>query len=132
MSPKLGVKIEGEERLKKKLGNSKKLRKPAELYLERASIQLKTNAKIFSPVDTNTLRPSWDSTLKTTKHDAFATVFNPMAYAFPLETSGFSPRKGNERARIPFFAPAIQLLQKQFKKLHAKLGSDIEKEFKKP
>ncbi len=50
MSAQLGVTVQGERELNAKLKNPKKLRKPMEKYLERASTQLKNYARIFSPV----------------------------------------------------------------------------------
>ena len=74
MSAQLGATIIGEKELNKKLKNPKKLRKPMEKYLERASITLKNFARIYSPVKANasksysgspgTLRRSWNHKVK--------------------------------------------------------------------
>jgi len=148
MSSQLGVTIQGERELNKKLSNSKKLRKPIEKYLERASITLKNFARIYSPVKANPsksypgipgqLRASWDSTLKTSRYDAVARVFNVATnkgvyYAVPLELGvDLTPSSSDPRIRIPFLAPAYEKMREQLGKLNGKLDKDIIREYKKP
>ena len=138
MSSQLGVTIQGERELNKKLSNSKKLRNPIEKYLERASITLKNWARIYSPVKTGTMRASWDSTLKTSRYDAVARVFNVATnkgvyYAVPLEFGvDLTPSSSDPRIRIPFLAQAYEKMREQLGKLNGKLDKDIIREYKKP
>ena len=138
MSSQLGVTIQGERELNKKLSNSKKLRNPIEKYLERASITLKNWARIYSPVKTGTMRASWDSTLKTSRYDAVARVFNTATnkgvhYAVPLEFGvNLTPSSSDPRIQIPFLAPAYEKMREQLGKLNSKLDKDIIREYKKP
>tara|TARA_R110000824_G_scaffold126285_5_gene285813 strand:+ start:466 stop:882 length:417 start_codon:yes stop_codon:yes gene_type:complete len=138
MAQALGVTVLGEKELKKKLGNPKKLRKPIEKYLERASIQLKDNVKPMSPVRSSSMRKAWNHTLKATRNDVVARVFNTetnkgVFYAVPLEFGvNLKPSSSDPRIRIPFLKPAYEQLLKQLGKLKVKLGKDIDREYKKP
>jgi len=138
MAQALGVTVLGEKELKKKLGNPKKLRKPIEKYLERASIQLKNIVKPMSPVRSGSMRASWNHTLKTTTNDVVGRVFNTATnkgvfYAVPLEFGvNLTPSSSDPRIRIPFLKPAYEQLLKQLGKLKVKLGKDIDSEYKKP
>tara|TARA_R110000824_G_scaffold124416_2_gene282915 strand:- start:8325 stop:8789 length:465 start_codon:yes stop_codon:yes gene_type:complete len=153
MSAQLGATIIGEKELNKKLKNPKKLRKPMEKYLERASITLKNFARIYSPVKANasksysgspgTLRRSWNHKVKTVgRLDVVARVFNTATnkgvfYAVPLEegisASGnpLTPSSSDPRIRIPFLAPAYEKMREELGKLNSKLDKDIIKEYKK-
>jgi hypothetical protein len=142
MSAQLGVTIQGLKELNKKLSNAKKLRNPAEKYLERASVTLKNFVRIYSPVRSGAMRGSWESKIKATKYDAVARVFNVATnkgvhYAVPLE-EGISasgnpliPSSSDPRIRIPFLAPAYEKMREKLGELNRKLGADIKKEFKK-
>tara|TARA_R100001244_G_scaffold128448_1_gene99368 strand:- start:1325 stop:1771 length:447 start_codon:yes stop_codon:yes gene_type:complete len=148
MSAKLGVTIKGEKELNKKLSNPRKLRKPMEKYLERASVTVKNWARIYSPVKYNPpksypgepgkLKGSWDSKLKATKYDAVARVFNVATnkgvhYAVPLEFGvNLKPSSSDPRIRIPFLAPAYEKMREKLGELNRKLDKDIVREFKKP
>ena len=148
MSSQLGVTVQGERELNAKLKNPKKLRKPMEKYLERASTQLKNYARIFSPVkykpprsyqgEAGQLKRSWDSKLKATRYDAVARVFNTATnkgvfYAVPLELgTGLTKSNPDPRIRIPFLAPAYEKMREQLGKLNSKLDKDIIREYKKP
>jgi hypothetical protein len=143
MSAQLGATIKGEKELNKKLKNPKKLRKPIEKYLERASITLKNFARIYSPVRSGTLRRSWNHEIKATRYDAVARVFNTATnkgvfYAVPLEegisASGnpLKPSSSDPRIQIPFLAPAYEQMRQQLGKLNSKLDKDIIREYKKP
>ena len=137
MSAQLGVTIKGEKELNKKLSNPKKLRIPAEKYLERASVTLKNFVRIYSPVRSGAMRGSWESTLKATKYDAVARVFNVATnkgvhYAVPLEFGvNLTPSSSDPRIQIPFLAPAYEKMREKLGELNRKLGADIKKEFKK-
>ena len=148
MSAQLGVTVQGEKELNKKLKNPRKLRKPMEKYLERASTQLKDFARIFSPVKANpsksypgfpgTLRRSWNHEIKATRYDAVARVFNTATnkgvhYAVPLEFGvNLTPSSSDPRIQIPFLAPAYEKMREQLGKLNSKLDKDIIREYKKP
>ena len=138
MSAQLGATIKGEKELNKKLKNPKKLRKPIEKYLERASITLKNFARIYSPVRSGAMRGSWESTLKATRYDAVARVFNTATnkgvhYAVPLEFGvNLTPSSSDPRIQIPFLAPAYEKMREQLGKLNSKLDKDIIREYKKP
>jgi len=132
MSAQLGVTIQGLKELNKKLSNAKKLRNPAEKYLERASVTLKNFVRIYSPVRSGAMRGSWESKIKATKYDAVARVFNTATnkgvfYAVPLEegisASGnpLTPSSSDPRIRIPFLAPAYEKMREQLGKLNSKL-----------
>ena len=137
MSAQLGVTIKGLKELNKKLGNAKKLRNPVEKYLDRASVTLKNFVRIYSPVRSGAMRGSWESTLKATKYDAVARVFNVATnkgvhYAVPLEFGvNLTPSSSDPRIRIPFLAPAYEKMREKLGELNRKLGADIKKEFKK-
>ena len=148
MSAQLGATIIGEKELNKKLKNPKKLRKPMEKYLERASITLKNFARIYSPVKANasksysgspgTLRRSWNHKVKTVgRLDVVARVFNTATnkgvhYAVPLEFGvNLTPSSSDPRIRIPFLAPAYEKMREELGKLNSKLDKDIIKEYKK-
>ena len=137
MSAQLGVTIKGEKELNKKLSNPKKLRIPAEKYLERATVTLKNFVRIYSPVRSGAMRGSWESTLKATKYDAVARVFNVATnkgvhYAVPLEFGvNLTPSSSDPRIQIPFLAPAYEKMREKLGELNRKLGADIKKEFKK-
>ena len=137
MSAQLGVTIKGLKELNKKLGNAKKLRNPAEKYLERATVTLKNFVRIYSPVRSGAMRGSWESTLKATKYDAVARVFNVATnkgvhYAVPLEFGvNLTPSSSDPRIQIPFLAPAYEKMREKLGELNRKLGADIKKEFKK-
>ena len=147
MSVQLGVTIKGEKELNKKLSNPRKLRIPAEKYLERASVTLKNFVRIYSPVKYNPpksypgfpgqLKGSWDSKIKATKYDAVARVFNVATnkgvhYAVPLEFGvNLTPSSSDPRIQIPFLAPAYEKMREKLGELNRKLGADIKKEFKK-
>ena len=137
MSAQLGVTIKGEKELNKKLGNAKKLRNPVEKYLERATVTLKNFVRIYSPVRSGAMRGSWESTLKATKYDAVARVFNVATnkgvhYAVPLEFGvNLTPSSSDPRIQIPFLAPAYEKMREKLGELNRKLGADIKKEFKK-
>lgn len=137
MSAQLGVTIKGLKELNKKLGNAKKLRNPAEKYLDRASVTLKNFVRIYSPVRSGAMRGSWESTLKATKYDAVARVFNVATnkgvhYAVPLEFGvNLTPSSSDPRIQIPFLAPAYEKMREKLGELNRKLGADIKKEFKK-
>ena len=137
MSAQLGVTIQGLKELNKKLGNAKKLRNPAEKYLDRASVTLKNFVRIYSPVRSGAMRGSWESTLKATKYDAVARVFNVATnkgvhYAVPLEFGvNLTPSSSDPRIQIPFLAPAYEKMREKLGELNRKLGADIKKEFKK-
>ena len=138
MSAQLGATIQGEKQLNKKLKNPKKLRKPMEKYLERASITLKNFARIYSPVRSGTLRRSWNHEIKATRYAAVARVFNTATnkgvfYAVPLELgTGLIKSNPDPRIRIPFLAPAYEKMREQLGKLNSKLDKDIIREYKKP
>ena len=137
MSAQLGVTIKGLKELNKKLGNAKKLRNPVEKYLDRASVTLKNFVRIYSPVRSGAMRGSWESTLKATKYDAGARVFNVATnkgvhYAVPLEFGvNLTPSSSDPRIQIPFLAPAYEKMREKLGELNRKLGADIKKEFKK-
>ena len=137
MSAQLGVTIKGLKELNKKLGNAKKLRNPVEKYLERATVTLKNFVRIYSPVRSGAMRGSWESTLKATKYDAVARVFNTATnkgvhYAVPLEFGvNLTPSSSDPRIQIPFLAPAYEKMREKLGELNRKLGADIKKEFKK-
>ena len=137
MSAQLGVTIKGLKELNKKLGNAKKLRNPVEKYLDRASVTLKNFVRIYSPVRSGAMRGSWESTLKATKYDAVARVFNVATnkgvhYAVPLEFGvNLTPSSSDPRIQIPFLAPAYEKMREKLGELNRKLGADIKKEFKK-
>ena len=137
MSAQLGVTIKGEKELNKKLSNPKKLRIPAEKYLERASVTLKNFVRIYSPVRSGAMRGSWESKIKATKYDAVARVFNVATnkgvhYAVPLEFGvNLTPSSSDPRIQIPFLAPAYEKMREKLGELNRKLGDDIKKEFKK-
>ena len=137
MSAQLGVTIQGLKELNKKLGNAKKLRNPVEKYLDRASVTLKNFVRIYSPVRSGAMRGSWESTLKATKYDAVARVFNVATnkgvhYAVPLEFGvNLTPSSSDPRIQIPFLAPAYEKMREKLGELNRKLGADIKKEFKK-
>ena len=138
MSAQLGVTIKGEKELNKKLSNPRKLRNPMEKYLERASVTVKNFARIYSPVRSGAMRGSWESTLKATRYDAVARVFNTATnkgvhYAVPLEFGvNLTPSSSDPRIRIPFLAPAYEQMRQQLGKLNSKLDKDIIREYKKP
>ena len=148
MSAQLGVTIKGEKELNKKLKNPKKLRNPIEKYLDRASVTVKNFARIYSPVKANPsksypgvpgqLKGSWESTLKATRYDAVARVFNTATnkgvhYAVPLEFGvNLTPSSSDPRIQIPFLAPAYEKMREQLGKLNSKLDKDIIREYKKP
>ena len=144
MSAQLGATIQGEKQLNKKLKNPKKLRKPMEKYLERASITLKNFARIYSPVRSGAMRQSWNHEVKTVgRLDVVARVFNTATnkgvfYAVPLEegisASGnpLTPSSSDPRIQIPFLAPAYEKMREQLGKLNSKLDKDIIREYKKP
>lgn len=137
MSAQLGVTIQGLKELNKKLSNAKKLRNPAEKYLERASVTLKNFVRIYSPVRSGAMRGSWESKIKATKYDAVARVFNVATnkgvhYAVPLEFGvNLTPSSSDPRIQIPFLAPAYEKMREKLGELNRKLGADIKKEFKK-
>ena len=137
MSAQLGVTIKGLKELNKKLGNAKKLRNPAEKYLDRASVTLKNFVRIYSPVRSGAMRGSWESKIKATKYDAVARVFNVATnkgvhYAVPLEFGvNLTPSSSDPRIQIPFLAPAYEKMREKLGELNRKLGADIKKEFKK-
>ena len=138
MSAQLGVTIKGEKELNKKLSNPRKLRNPMEKYLERASVTVKNFARIYSPVRSGAMRGSWESTLKATRYDAVARVFNTATnkgvhYAVPLEFGvNLTPSSSDPRIQIPFLAPAYEKMREQLGKLNSKLDKDIIREYKKP
>ena len=138
MSAQLGVTIKGEKELNKKLSNPRKLRNPMEKYLERASVTVKNFARIYSPVRSGAMRGSWESTLKATRYDAVARVFNTATnkgvhYAVPLEFGvNLTPSSSDPRIQIPFIAPAYEKMREQLGKLNSKLDKDIIREYKKP
>ena len=138
MSAQLGVTIKGEKELNKKLSNPRKLRNPMEKYLERASVTVKNFARIYSPVRSGEMRGSWESTLKATRYDAVARVFNTATnkgvhYAVPLEFGvNLTPSSSDPRIQIPFLAPAYEKMREQLGKLNSKLDKDIIREYKKP
>lgn len=138
MTQALGVTIQGLKGLNKKLGNSKKLRKPIEKHLERASIQLKNIVRPYSPVRSGNMRRAWNHEIKATRNDVVARVFNTetnkgVFYAVPLEFGvNLTPSSSDPRIRIPFLKPAYEQLLKQLGKLNVKLGKDIDREYKKP
>ena len=138
MSAQLGVTIKGEKELNKKLKNPKKLRNPIEKYLDRASVTVKNWARIYSPVRSGAMRGSWESTLKATRYDAVARVFNTATnkgvhYAVPLEFGvNLTPSSSDPRIQIPFLAPAYEKMREQLGKLNSKLDKDIIREYKKP
>ena len=113
MSAQLGVTIKGEKELNKKLSNPRKLRNPMEKYLERASVTVKNFARIYSPVRSGAMRGSWESTLKATRYDAVARVFNTATnkgvhYAVPLEFGvNLTPSSSDPRIQIPFFSTSV-------------------------
>ena len=137
MSAQLGVTIKGEKELNKKLSNPRKLRIPAEKYLDRASVTLKNFVRIYSPVRSGAMRGSWESKIKATKYDAVARVFNTATnkgvhYAVPLEFGvNLTPSSSDPRIQIPFLAPAYEKMREKLGELNRKLGADIKKEFKK-
>ena len=137
MSAQLGVTIKGEKELNKKLSNPRKLRIPAEKYLDRASVTLKNFVRIYSPVRSGAMRGSWESKIKATKYDAVARVFNiatnkGVHYAVPLEFGvNLTPSSSDPRIQIPFLAPAYEKMREKLGELNRKLGADIKKEFKK-
>jgi len=137
MSAQLGVTIKGEKELNKKLSNPRKLRIPAEKYLDRASVTLKNFVRIYSPVRSGAMRGSWESKIKATKYDAVARVFNVATnkgvhYAVPLEFGvNLTPSSSDPRIQIPFLAPAYEKMREKLGELNRKLGADIKKEFKK-
>ena len=134
MSAQLGVTIKGEKELNKKLSNPRKLRNPMEKYLERASVTVKNFARIYSPVRSGAMRGSWESTLKATRYDAVARVFNTATnkgvhYAVPLEFGvNLTPSSSDPRIQIPFLAPAYEKMREQLGKLNSKLDKDIIRE----
>jgi hypothetical protein len=138
MSAQLGVTIKGEKELNKKLKNPRKLRNPMEKYLDRASVTVKNWARIYSPVRSGAMRGSWESTLKATRYDAVARVFNTATnkgvhYAVPLEFGvNLTPSSSDPRIQIPFLAPAYEKMREQLGKLNSKLDKDIIREYKKP
>ena len=138
MSAQLGVTIKGEKELNKKLSNPRKLRNPMEKYLDRASVTVKNWARIYSPVRSGAMRGSWESTLKATRYDAVARVFNTATnkgvhYAVPLEFGvNLTPSSSDPRIQIPFLAPAYEKMREQLGKLNSKLDKDIIREYKKP
>ena len=138
MSAQLGVTVQGEKELNKKLSNPRKLRNPIEKYLDRASVTVKNWARIYSPVRSGAMRGSWESTLKATRYDAVARVFNTATnkgvhYAVPLEFGvNLTPSSSDPRIRIPFLAPAYEKMREQLGKLNSKLDKDIIREYKKP
>ena len=138
MSAQLGVTIQGLKELNKKLSNAKKLRNPVEKYLERASVTVKNFARIYSPVRSGAMRGSWESTLKATRYDAVARVFNTATnkgvhYAVPLEFGvNLTPSSSDPRIQIPFLAPAYEKMREQLGKLNSKLDKDIIREYKNP
>ena len=138
MSAQLGVTIKGEKELNKKLSNPRKLRNPIEKHLDRESTQLKNFARIYSPVRSGAMRGSWESTLKATRYDAVARVFNTATnkgvhYAVPLEFGvNLTPSSSDPRIQIPFLAPAYEKMREQLGKLNSKLDKDIIREYKKP
>ena len=138
MSAQLGVTIKGEKELNKKLSNPRKLRNPMEKYLERASVTVKNFARIYSPVRSGAMRGSWESTLKATRYDAVARVFNTATnkgvhYAVPLEFGvNLTPSSSDPRIQIPFLAPAYEKMREQLGKLNSKLDKDIIREYKNP
>ena len=138
MSAQLGVTIKGEKELNKKLSNPRKLRIPAEKYLDRASVTLKNFVRIYSPVRSGAMRGSWESKIKATKYDAVARVFNVATnkgvhYAVPLEFGvNLTPSSSDPRIQIPFLAPAYEKMREQLGKLNGKLDKDIIREYKKP
>ena len=98
------VKLEGAEKLQRKLDTKGLLGKPLEHLLNQAVIAIQRRAMMFSPVQYGRLKGSWTTKTDSASIPMWSKVGTNVEYAAFLETSGFSPRGVG---RIPFFQPAI-------------------------
>lgn len=104
MSLTFEIKLEGAEKLQRKLDSANLLAKPMKHLLAQAAIAIQRRAMMYSPVDTGRLRSSWATKYDIATIPMWSKVGTVVQYAEPLEYSDKSPRGVG---RIPFFRPAI-------------------------
>ena len=125
---KIRATFKGDKQLEKKLKNKSNIKNPLKTFLDLARAIVTRKVKEFSPVDTGVLRATWTSNLNATSKPMTATVSAGVAYALPLEESGYKPRGVG---RIPFFKPAIDYFLNNKDKYFKELGDHIEKRYRK-
>ena len=125
---KITARFRGDKKLEKKLKNKSNIKNPLKTFLDLARAIVTRKVKEFSPVDTGVLRATWTSNLNATSKPMTATVSAGVAYALPLEESGYKPRGVG---RIPFFKPAIDYFLNNKDKYFKELGDHIEKRYRK-
>ena len=104
MSLSYEIKVEGVDKIQRKLDKDVLMGKPLRHLLAQAALAIERRAKMFSPVNIGNLRRSWVTNIDIATIPTWAKVGTVVEYAEPLEYSDKSPRGVG---RIPFFRPAI-------------------------
>ena len=120
----MDIKLEGADKLQRKLDKGELLGKPLKHLLSQAAITIQRRAMIFSPVDVGRLKGSWTTQVDTASIPMWSKVGTVVEYAEPLEYSGKSPRGVG---RIPFFQPAISESKDDIDKVLKEAGDMIER-----